>query len=718
MRNLKLALIILCFSSVSLAGTGLFVDDPQFQACEQSLIPGINAYTALYVNNPQYPDYGVTWEWAIGATVRYLPFPQGNGAVSAFHVTYTRTHFNIQTSSLVGLSSNATHSPVCLHYIFSMSSPEIQKETTVKSTNSEGNRDIPYVCGSVIDPSKKTVIESIPIDGTDLTLNYSSEFNPNRGLNKNLSINLNIENIGWSHRIQVNGPLFSGEHSLLEFSGYSPNIQIPWDQSKNNSSTHPAINKGQFNISIEENVVVSWDAQIFNPSLVSSSDFQYLYKNLIDFKTGYPIRGTDNEYIEVPIYSSSVAVPTPYWIEKYQRIYNTENYKPQAWGLGGWTLSNHHFYNADSNTLFNGNGEKINYPNGAKTITLPGYGQVQVVSRYDDQEIYIFDLSGQHLETRSKILGRTLYKFNYDNQHRLLGFTDKFNKLTEIIYNSDETLAKIKAPYGQETLFTTTDQHITQVQSSIGQTYSMQYDGGNFLTEFKKPNLEMTQFSYDTEGNFISENKNTGLYQEIATTIANTLQTFTTWAQSGLKNTLTILFSNDRTITTLKNSSGQEIYNIIENIDNKTTFYSNGKTVQSVYFSDPIWGKSLQEKIQIVFYQESGHIGLEYPINETTYTYTNNEDPTTLKTVKTVVGSGAISFNNYSVLDVAQKTLQMNNDLTRLTSKIYLNDDETVRRIEPATEYPADFTYDTDGRLIKSQKGNNFETYEYDSFGF
>lgn len=571
-----------------------------------------------------------------------------------------------------------------------------------------GNKTVQNQCGSVINPSKKAVSESLPIDGTDFLLTNSSEFNSARIAKKGVHAELKLYTsnfVSRSIKIMNNAQTIT-YGSVPFYSGVPFTLSWPWNETDELVSTHPALKTAQFTFLEKRNVSAEFDC-----AMMSSSYIQFTRE-----VNGYP---NTSGYSSYPTGSSCGIIPEATEIQQTQRV---SVYHPEVWGLHGWTVSEHHFFDRESNTLYNGTGEKIQY-NTHQTVTMSPYGQVDLVSRYEDNFLYIFDLTGEHLETRSKILGKTIYKFTYDSNHKLTLITDKFNKQTQFIYHSSGVLHKIVAPYGQETIFTVSSGNIITAQDSLGHSYGMQYDSMNLLTQFTKPNSEITTFTYNSDGDFLSESKNSGLTQSFAQTISDLIKGFTFSTTGGLKTT-TVTSENAGTILTdVTDGNGALVsgtsYGPTEVKIGSAPTASAYYNAYYQYKSDPIWGSSLNTATPYrEFYYENSQSINYYPYDYKTFTYSNSSDATTLTSVTRSVGGADITSTWTSVLNTSTKTIVIDNNSINVPTTILLSGDETISRIEPTVSYPIDFTYDTNGRITRTSKSGAYEDYEYDTWGY
>ena len=122
-----------------------------------------------------------------------------------------------------------------------------------------------------------------------------------------------------------------------------------------------------------------------------------------------------------------------------------------ALSIAGWTLSVHHAYDVNTNTLFLGDGRQRN---GSELGIIPvsDNGDYLLTSE-DGSKVYVFDHStGQHIKTVKPLTGALVYRFGYDAAGNLVTVTDGSGNVTTIKRDSSEHPTAIISPYGQTTV--------------------------------------------------------------------------------------------------------------------------------------------------------------------------------------------------------------------------------------------------------------------------
>jgi YD repeat-containing protein len=182
------------------------------------------------------------------------------------------------------------------------------------------------------------------------------------------------------------------------------------------------------------------------------------------------------------------------------------SYKAIVVGLGGWTLSAHHFYDATKGMLYFGDGTSRQV-----TAQLVNNNTRYRAASDDGAEVYLFDRRGLHLSTLHGLTGAVLYRFAYDAQRRLLSMTDAYGNQTRILRDGSGTLTGIQAPFGQVTQLTLgADGYLASIQNPQGDTHAMTYYPGGLLRTFTKPRGQVSTFTYDQHGLLLRDASSAG----------------------------------------------------------------------------------------------------------------------------------------------------------------------------------------------------------------
>lgn len=133
-------------------------------------------------------------------------------------------------------------------------------------------------------------------------------------------------------------------------------------------------------------------------------------------------------------------------------------------------------------------------------------GEQVLLASADASEVYLFDESGRHLETRDALTGGARRVFSYDAAGRLATVTDGYGNALTIERDADGAATAVIAPGGQATsLSTDADGLLTEVSDPVGNTWSMSYESAEgLLASFTAPGGATSTFSYDADGFLIA----------------------------------------------------------------------------------------------------------------------------------------------------------------------------------------------------------------------
>lgn len=551
------------------------------------------------------------------------------------------------------------------------------------------------VGGSIIDFGQKTVAEEIPIEGTSFKLTYSSAFNNSIALNRTIKAGFNFyRNIRDNYRLEIYN---SATGNITQSVSYTPIVP--------------------FNFNAEVNPTEdSW----VHTQYKSTARFKFKLINSLSF----PENGCYYEYYLDPNNPSryiTTKVCSVGWV--YDDILSTFDktsvlYHPEVWGLHGWTVSEHHYFDRDSLTLFSGMGEKVSYY-GYKTVNDPNLGTVDVIiNKYNENELFVFDSNGRHLETRDAIFGHIIHKFEYDqNSGRLSAIADRFNSRTTLEYNGP-FLSKIVSPYGVETLFVVNDNLISKATDPEGFSYSMSYDNQKLLTSFKNINNVETIFSYTEKGEFFKEEKNTGLIQTFSIFFGNGITEFSRFFNFGLERKIVDRVTQDGTESVEFDSENNEISKITKSFNfNTTKFESDGNSIIQTFSPSSDWGK---DKINVTQIEHSSVESDQNILSLANFSKNKIYD----------VDNNVLNLQSFDFIDslpndnVIRTTFDKSENVMKIidpfnvSTKFELNVSNSLTRISRDGQFPIQMEYDAKGRIKKVSKGTNFESYTYDQNGY
>ncbi len=125
----------------------------------------------------------------------------------------------------------------------------------------------------------------------------------------------------------------------------------------------------------------------------------------------------------------------------------------------------------------------------------------------DGTQIFKFDATGRHIETRNALTGATIFTFNYDASGRLIQITDGDGDVTDFVRNTEGDLTKIVAEDGQETLIEyDANGYLNKVTlPETAEIYQMQYTAEGLMTQFTNPRGLSSDIIYNALGQMEKE---------------------------------------------------------------------------------------------------------------------------------------------------------------------------------------------------------------------
>ncbi|AGH96347.1 RHS repeat protein [Pseudobdellovibrio exovorus] len=541
-------------------------------------------------------------------------------------------------------------------------------DSTAPSSNNSSNTS---ACGSIINYAQKTVDEQIPLDGVPFYLNYSS-FHKSRAR------------------------LIEADHSMVPQISYTK-IQVTVAEEEPIevfASSNPYKNL--------------WDTVTGNTS-----------SNIFTSKVSYEVSFIDN--VLMPIIEPPLRLDIPTWsFSKKLTVYN-----PEVWGLGGWTFSIHHYFDHESKTLFRGDGTISEYVQDQTlhTTTIQGVTAYIVPNKLDPNEYFIFNGLGQHLETRLALTNTTKYKFNYAQGYKLTSIEGLYGKTTQLIYDTENKLTKIVAPYGQETLIQMQNDRIVTVTNSLQKSHHINY----FLTtglisSFQDLTGVITSFEYNAFNELTAENKNTGFYQKLLTQLEEGYRVFKLEHPWGIAKKVLFSFDSGYEVTYRADNSDSLVQSEVFSKDaegNPSSFTTyQGQNSESIQHSPhPLFGLNIPLTTQTTkVVTEEGITSSETQHISTQYSYIGN-NPLDLNTIVKTINYSNDSHTERYVTNAPEKYIWYRSPLNHDTYW-YFNEAAQITRIEAPFQEAKQFTYNQDGQLIKIETGSDYENYTYDTKGY
>ncbi len=450
----------------------------------------------------------------------------------------------------------------------------------------------------------------------------------------------------------------------------------------------------------------------------------------------------------------------------YETLPQISFFNSRLLGLGGFTLSNLHFYNLKLNKVHFGNGYdriidfiKINKTGDVIEKLLSdatSFTHYMVVSE-DGLEAYIFDTLGYHIETRSTRTSKVLTTFSYDGSKRLTQIQDAFANQTNVTRPNSTTVVITTPSLKATTLTLNAQGFATQILNPNAEDYLMSYSAvvgqkGLMLT-FETPKGLISTFTYDSEGRLINDSNNAGqsvglnvlddqpnykLIQAISAE-GRITQYYTTLLPYGHTNSNTtkpsgsLTSENNQDASYTKNNPDSSSLSVQRTLDPRFDYHVYTDTSTSNYSHQVI---HQIDQVDNFVYADTDILKLTDHTKTVTYDLKNwvtDYDPTlqTYTSTTPLSRTQKIKYNNFdqvveekyaSFLPVAytydvKGRLDLVTQSTRVWDYTY-NTEYEVQSLKNPLNQTTSYVYDNNGRVIESTYPNLEKAYfEYDEVG-
>ncbi|MBI3414179.1 MAG: hypothetical protein HY043_02475 [Verrucomicrobia bacterium] len=240
-----------------------------------------------------------------------------------------------------------------------------------------------------------------------------------------------------------------------------------------------------------------------------------------------------------------------------------------------------------------GNGSRI-YRIGP---ALPGVeGKEYLVASADGSQLYVFDLTGRHLQTLDALTGTALFTFGYDAAGLLTQVIQKTggtDNVTTVQHDAAGNPTAIISPYGQITkLAVDANGFLASSTNPAGEQQQFASTSDGLLTHYTDPRGKASIYTYDAQGLLFHDADPAGGAQTLARVV--TTNSFTVTRTTALSRTTAHKVENfpgnvhQRTVTAPDGTQTQST----ESIDAGTTHMtsSDGTISDRTFGPDPRFG--------------------------------------------------------------------------------------------------------------------------------
>lgn len=506
-------------------------------------------------------------------------------------------------------------------------------------------------CGSIVQVENQTVGEAVPITGTEITMNYFSNWSQGR----------------------------VGDYRIT--------VPIAGDPVRDDINS--------FDIVVKDGTTVIDTASFVNN--VTNVSYNYYWDGLD--ASSSPTLGTKNFEVIVTEHHPSFDIPV-------HTNVTAGSIKSKLLGLGGWLPSNYHFYDVNSKRLYEGNGtvRAVN----AKAWNTTGY----MVAEADTSLVYYFDATGRQLYTKSGLLGATLYTFNYDSQGRLTSIDEPFSRTTTFNRNGSDVFASITAPKGQVTAVgIDSNGFVSSFTNPNSETYAITYYGSSGLMQtFTKPGSQVSTFSFDSDGNLTEDAHSGGFFFDLVKNLSgyNSDYTYSTKMSRATRYQGTASSDGINRTTTLPDAR-TKTYSYSRSTGSATeTAAGDGSSITSNYVDDARFGDAAQFNSNYSVNSGSASFSV---INSQSITLSNPNDPFSVTAYS--VSSQKGLFTTTTSFNPSTNKFSTATGLGR-TGETVIDSYERVISEKRGNLFPVEYTY-TNENLTKVKQDTRETNLAYSS---
>ncbi|MCB0368764.1 MAG: RHS repeat protein, partial [Bdellovibrionales bacterium] len=396
---------------------------------------------------------------------------------------------------------------------------------------------------------------------------------------------------------------------------------------------------------------------------------------------------------------SGVSFDLYYSSDRYRSGFS---YSPKDLGLGGWAPEILHHYDVTHKVIYYGYG-------GQRPIQAQNNGGNLLVTSNDARELYVFDSTGRHLQTKDALTGNLKYSFSYDSGGKLLSIQDQFAKTINIDRSVSGQIKIISAYNQTNTITLNSEELLVSLTNANNESYLVTYSQDGYLDSFTKPEGQKSTVSYDSHG-YVTKDLGAGgdfvsllrSYEEASKT-QTVVSSTALGRQTTYKTTVTELGSNH----SIEEAYGEIIDKINEEQGNDSSSGSQGVIYTSMKEQDPRYGWMAPYTKSSSYSIVNSNINLQAQTSKSfvnsilTTTTTLQNDPT-----RTYVTS----------YDTLNKVYTSTSPLNRKVISI-LNAQDQVSKIQVGSLAPINLSYDVEGRTKQIKQQNTQLDFEYDLRG-
>ena len=328
----------------------------------------------------------------------------------------------------------------------------------------------------------------------------------------------------------------------------------------------------------------------------------------------------------------------------------------------------------------------------------------------DGSEVFVFDLTGKHLQTLFAKTGQIKWQFNYNVNNQLISFSDLNQNSIQITRNGNGQATQITGPYGQ--IYNVTidsNGYLQRITQPTSEAYQIESTNEGLITKFTKPKGNFSTISYNGDGTLLQDIDTGGGTLTLAIDSNNkvTMTSALGRKRSIQQESLPWSQSSSKLLTEEADGTKAEII--------KTGGLSQRTDNTGVTFSHMGYDSRLLSNAQ---YNDGALIRTASLGKETSMQTSRNYTVRSMfdfdMTEITTKDNQSTITMSYSSNDLAYKTVTGGGRY----SKTVIDSQERPVLVQNAEFLPQQMTYDSRGRLSQMQQGSRITTYGYDARGY
>jgi RHS repeat-associated protein len=416
-----------------------------------------------------------------------------------------------------------------------------------------------------------------------------------------------------------------------------------------------------------------------------------------------------------------------YESSRHPGAYGNSVASADAFMIGGWTLTVHHAYDTNTNTLFLGDGTQRN---GYQLGTPVSFNGDLLLTSEDGSEVYVFNGStGLHMQTLRPLTGALEYQFGYDAAGKLVTVIDASGNVTTIQRNASEQPTAIVSPYGQTTtLGVDSDGFLNQVTDPLDKSETFVNTGTGLLNSRTDANGNTFTYTYDLNSGTLSKDADPlGGYIMLGRTDATSGfgwtvgETTSMGRKSSYKSTFTMpwvqsssaaSYSEEQTNIWPDGLHSTSITNLASGQLSKQVSLPDGTSDGQTLGPDPVWG--IQAPVETSETLTQGTLTMNITGSRSTTLGTAGSPFTVTTETDTQITNG----RSYTSTFTGSNRTWVDTSPVGRTLTIGLDSLERIASTQVEGLTATDFAYDSRDRLLSATQGTRTTTLGYNPDGF